>query len=440
MPLSTARNEACPVVPGTAAVATAAQASAFKADGAPPALDVSCPVLLLGGRENCLAVARNLGRRGIPVYVSGKPGCHAMHSRYCRRAFPVARGEPAGRAWRRLLIGNPPSELQGAIVLATCDESLEFLAAHRDELGEGYKLNPSVPELRLAMLDKRETLVMAHKAGVPTPRFWPLETLEDTLAIRSELRFPVIVKPRNSRAFIDDFGCKLFIIKNCFEELVEKVQLALDRGHQVLVVEMIPGPDSLLSSYNTFCTASGERLYDYTKAVIRRWPVNRGGATFHRSVWLEDTAELGRRLFEGIGWQGIGNVEFKRDLRDGQLKIIEVNGRFTAAQRLITEAGAPIDLIVYCHLTGQPLPHFESYSQTLHFWYPLRDLLAFLQMRRAGLITLREWLRSIAGKPLLLPAASWRDPLPTLAEAWFAFRAIAGRPGKYFAKVFATDR
>ena len=48
-----------------------------------------------------------------------------------------------------------------------------------------------------------------------------------------------------------------------------------------------------------------------------------------------------------------------------QLKIIEVNGRLTAGHPLVTRGGAPIDVIIYCHLTGQELPHFESYSQTL---------------------------------------------------------------------------
>lgn len=406
----------------------------------PETMDASRPLVLLGGQENCLAVTRNLGRVGVPVFVSGKPGCQAMYSRYCRRSFPVERGIPASAAWHDLLIGNPNPAVQGAIVMAMCDESLEFVASQHQELSGRYTLNPSVPELRRAMLDKYETLVRARRVGVPTPNFWAIETVEQALAIRSELRFPVMVKPRNSRAFVDDFGRKLFIIEDSFDEVLKKVRLSLDHGHQIMVVEMIPGPDSLLSSYNTYRTRQGERLYDYTKSIIRRWPVNRGGATFHRSVWLPETAELGCRLFEGIGWQGIGNVEFKRDLRDGQLKIIEVNGRFTAAQRLITEAGAPIDLIAYCHLTGQALPRFQHYSQALHFWYPVRDFLAFLQLRQAGQMTFGQWLRSLAGKPILFPSASLRDPLPSLVEAWLALRRLLVSPAKYLGKVYAPDR
>lgn len=403
-------------------------------------LDNSRPVVLLGGRENNLATTRNFGRRGIAVYVSGKRGCQALYSRHCRRAFPVARGVSADRHWHRLLLGNPPPEFQDALVFAMCDESLEFLAAHHAALCQRYTLPPFVPQLCRAMLDKCETLIRARAAGVPTPNFWLVETPEEMSAIHRQLDMPVMVKPLNSRAFVDEFGCKLFIVEGGFDEVVEKVELCHARGIKVMVMEMIPGPDSLLSSFNTCRTASGETLYEYTKCVIRRWPVNRGGGTFHRSVWLPETADMGRKLFDGIGWQGIGNVEFKRDLRDGQLKIIEVNGRFTAAQRLITEAGAPIDLILYCYLTGQAMPTAGGYSQTLSFWYPLRDFLAFLQMRRVGQISFAAWLSSLRAGSLLLSVASWSDPMPAIAQTWSSLRMLMGAPVKYFGKIFATKR
>ncbi len=66
-------------------------------------LDVSSPVVLLGGRENTLAVTRNFGRLGINVYVSGRRGCHALYSRHCHRAFPVEPGVSAAQAWHERL-------------------------------------------------------------------------------------------------------------------------------------------------------------------------------------------------------------------------------------------------------------------------------------------------------------------------------------------------
>jgi D-aspartate ligase len=378
--------------------------------------DTSRPVLLLGGGASTLAAARSLGSAGIPVYVSGRAGCRAMRSRHCRLALPVPDNMEAPQYWETILISTPDPELAGCVIMVGCDESLEFVEAHEAELRKLYVVEEFLPDLRRAMLDKLDTLTLARQAGVPTPNFWAVDTAEDVVAIRSELRFPVMVKPLNSLTFMAEFGRKLFIVREDFAEVVEKVRLCRERGHQVMVVEMIPGPDSLLSSYYTYRTSDGTILYNYTKSVIRRWPVNRGGACFHQSEWLPETAEIGRRMFDGIGWQGIGNVEFKRDMRDGQLKIIEVNGRLTAGHPLVTRGGAPIDLIIYCHLTGQVLPRFDSYSQTLRLWDPLRDFMAFLQLRRTGELSFRGWLRSIFAQKIILPFFCVDDPRPGLAE------------------------
>jgi D-aspartate ligase len=380
------------------------------------ALDTSRPVLLLGGGASTLAAARSLGKAGVPVYASGRSGCRAMRSRYCRLALPVPEGGDAHRVWEQLLITAPDPRLAGSVIMVGCDESLEFVEAHETALRERYVVEEFKADLRRAMLDKLDTLVLARQAGVPIPNFWPVDTVEDVLAVRAELRFPVMVKPLNSLTFMEEFGRKLFIVREDFDEVVEKVRLCRERGHKVMVVEMIPGPDNLLTSYYTYRTPGGKLLYDYTKSVIRRWPVNRGGTCFHQSEWLPETAEMGRRMFEGIGWQGIGNVEFKRDTRDGQLKIIEVNGRLTAGHPLVTRGGAPIDVIVYAHLTGQELPRFEGYSQSLRLWDPLRDFMAFLQLRKSGELSLRGWLRSIFAQKIVLPFFCFDDPRPGLAE------------------------
>jgi len=229
---------------------------------------------------------------------------------------------------------------------------------------------------------------------------------------------------------MEDLDRKLFIIEDDFGEVVEKVALCRSRGHEIMVIEMIPGPDDLLSSYYTYRTPDGGRLYDYTKSVIRRWPVCRGTGTFHQSEWLPETAEMGRRLFDGIGWHGIANVEFKRDTRDGQLKLIEVNARFTAGHRLVTEAGAPIDVMIYCYLTGQPGPVFDSYSQTLRLWDPVRDFLAFRQLHRSGQLGFGDWLKSILAQKIVLPYFSFVDPGPAIAELWATIRRSLADPAR----------
>lgn len=392
--------------------------------------DPGTPVILLGGRENAVSVARNFGRKGIRIIASGLPGCRSMNSRYTRESYPVPEGMTASHYWRELLLTSDVDRLKGAIIFPFCDESLAFVEAHRDALAEHYLLEEFVPELRRIMLDKQATLKLAREVDVPAPKYWEITSSLDVQNIRDEITFPVMVKPLDSFAFIHEFGRKLFIIEDSFDEIVEKVALARSKGHDVMVVEMIPGPDDLLSSYYTYRTADGVCLFDYTKSVIRRWPLNRGGCCFHQSEWLPETAEIGKQLFDRIGWQGFGNVEFKRDTRDGKLKIIEVNARFTAAHRLVTASGAPIDEMIYCHLTGQPVQAFTSYNNKLRMWYPIRDFMALRELNGLGRLGPVSWLKSVFAQKFVLPYFSLTDPMPTLAESGAnisrAFGKVAG--------------
>jgi predicted ATP-grasp superfamily ATP-dependent carboligase len=381
------------------------------------AIDTSTPVMILGGKENALSLVRSLGQQGITMRVSGPAACWGMASRYCHEAFRVPRERKASDYWYELLLGPEAKRLHGHILIPCCDDSIDFVARHSALLAEHYLLDDAGPEQRLDMLDKQRTLELAAQAGTAAPKFWHIEAGTDLETIRSQVEFPVMVKPLNTVEFYRIFGRKLFIIENDFAEVIEKVGLAQQHDQAVMVVEMIPGPDSLLSSYYTYIDKSGKSLFHYTKRVVRRHPVNRGGACYHVAEWLPETAAAGRQFFSGIGFTGLGNIEFKRDVRDNKLKIIEVNARFTAAQELLVRSGAPIDLILYCHLTGQALPKFSSYKQALIFWYPLRDFLAFMELRRRNEITLLEWVRSWFPRRVLSPLHKLTDPMPTVAAA-----------------------
>ncbi len=386
-------------------------------------LDVSTPVLLLGGKENALSITRHLGRLGIKVRVSGPANCWALYSRYCAEALPTPRKLRLVDYWKTLLLGND-GRLNGHIIWPLSDEAIEFVNAHRDQLKLRYCLTDADPRLQQLFLDKMQTLRLAAAAGIDAPGFWEIADEEALEALRGQIRFPVAVKPIESHKFTRVFGRKLFIVEENFDELRSQVLKAWDHGVQVFVTEMIPGPDSQLSSYYTYRTSDGRRLFDFTKSVIRRWPVNRGNACYHKTGWLPETAAAGIRFFEAVGLKGIGNVEFKRDKRDGKLKLIEVNARFTAAQELVRRAGFPIDLMAYCHLTGQPVPLPRPVKGELRFWYPVRDFFSYLELRQKGELSFFGWLGSVLTLRHVLPLASFTDPLPMLGAGYALMQRV----------------
>jgi D-aspartate ligase len=389
-------------------------------------LNNSTPVLILGGADNSIALTRSFGKYGVSVAVSGSSKCWGMYSRYCAQKFRVPVGSAAEEYWNELLLSED-HELDGHLLCPCSDDAILFVADHRQELLRRYILDGASADQQRAMIDKKRTLELAREVGVGAPNFWSVNSVEDIESIRDTILFPVMVKPVVSHEFVKVFGCKLFIIESDFSELKDKARMAHEHGLEVMVVEMIPGPDSLLSSYYTYMDENGDNLFHFTKRVLRRFPVNRGGACYHITEWLPETAEQGRKFFDGIKFRGLGNIEFKRDTRDGKLKIIEVNARFTGAHELVVRSGAPIDLIVYCQLTGQPVPTFREYSQFLRFWYPATDFRCYLELRKRGELDFFGWLKSVFPYRQVFPLWNIRDPLPSIAATSWRLRHLAGR-------------
>jgi predicted ATP-grasp superfamily ATP-dependent carboligase len=379
------------------------------------------PVLILGGSVNALSIARSLGRRGITINLSASEGRHVQYSRYCRKSFPFGRSVKGSDFWSDLLLSSRGTELHGSVIFVCNDEAVSFVANHRQELSRHYRLDDSVPALQLAMLDKQKTLALAQSVNVPAPRFWQIENAAQLDAIEGALTFPLIVKPLHSHLFQAKFGGRKYLAVNNHDEVRAAMERVWAAGLQAMINEFIPGPDHRLSSYYTYIDRRGRPLFHFTKKVIRRYPKNEGLTSYHLTDWDPDVADVGLRFLAGIGYRGLANVEFKRDARDGRLKLVEVNARFTAPQELFVRCGLDTASLIYNDLVGLPLPEKLEYRQGVRLWYPWRDFMAYRQLRKLDEITFAEWVRSIWHWQAL-PYFHPTDPLPTLVPALLAIK------------------
>ncbi len=273
------------------------------------------PAILMGGAMgNALSVARSLGRRGVPVYLLGDSP--DVHSRFARQ-LNVPEVGSRQESWARFLLGPEAAPLYGAVLLSCSDAGLEVLIDHRAELASRYVLDVSDPVAQRTLLDKLSTYEAAREAGVPTPRFWTAASLEEVLSRQDDYVYPLMVKPLYSHRFQAVFGCKFFRARD-IDELAAAYERTRLHGLEVVILEEIPGPDDRLCSYYTYLDEHGEPLADFTKRIVRRFPENQGLACYHVTDWNPEVRDLGLRLFRHVGLRGVGNVEFKRDVRDGQ--------------------------------------------------------------------------------------------------------------------------
>ena len=397
------------------------------------------PAILAGANMvTALSIIRSLGRAGVDVRLLCWSGAPPSYSRFARR-LPAGGTGPQVDRWLRYLLGHESDELRGAVLLACNDDAVEMLLEHRDELAEKYVLDVCDPGAQRAMLDKLATYRMAAEAGVPTPQFWPAANVEDVAARSDEYTYPLMIKPLYAHQFKRVLKGKYLMARD-FEELMAAYRLVNGHGVEVVLLEMIAGPDDLLCSYYTYLDESGAPQFHFTKRIIRRYPEHEGFGCYHITDWNPEVRDLGLRLFRHVGLRGVANVEFKRDTRDGRLKLIECNARFTAANGLLTASGIDLGAYVYRRAAGLPLPTIDdgAYTRGLRLWYPLDDFLAFRDLRREGRLDLVSWVRDIAHRQVL-PYFSWADPMPSAMRLKPTLRTLAATSVRQMAGRRAAD-
>jgi predicted ATP-grasp superfamily ATP-dependent carboligase len=378
-------------------------------------LDTSTPVLLLGGAANALSLMRSYGRMGIDVSAMMARSVE-LRSRFCHRGVIVPSAADASRFFAAQLLPRPPGELHGAILLACGDDAIRFIAENATALrAAGYVLERNDPQLRLALLDKARTLELGVGAGVPTPRTWPAEWPDCMAAAEGAgIAFPVILKPLDTHAHHAAFGHK-FRVARTLEELRAHRDVLFEREIPFVVCELVPGPDRNHESYYGYRRRDGTFAFELTKRCVRRRPMNEGTGTYQITEDLPDVARLGRAFFEYTGYQGFGNLEFKRDARTGTLKLLECNSRFTAVQEQLLASGVDSDLVVYRDLTGQPTEPSPKPEESVAIWWPFRDLQAFAEARAANGERWLDWPRSLSHRKVVFPYFSVTDPAPIAA-------------------------
>jgi D-aspartate ligase len=369
-------------------------------------------VIILGGDENALSVARALARAGITSYFLNRPTVPARYSRY-GRWISVEGGSDTPDDWKRFLLGRNSDNLAGAVLLTCSDDAIELVLDNWTPLSAKFLLEECPVSVRRRLLDKLSTYESAREAGIPVPGFWFARSLTDLQQALEQCRFPVILKPRLSHHSAK-IGRK-HVRVNDISQLAREYMRLSGLGLSVVIMEFIPGGDDRLCSYYTYMDADGRPLVHFTKRVARRYPINAGRGTYHETTWNPEAAALGERFFRHIGLRGLGNIEFKRDDRDGKLKIIEANARFTAADALVCASGIALAPLIYDRLTGRsPIPPAQ-YRRGMVLWYPLEDFFAFLELRRNGMCCWSDWLSSVC-RTDVFPYWDMRDPLPSLVN------------------------
>jgi D-aspartate ligase len=380
--------------------------------------------VVLGSDYRGLGIVRSLGRRGIPVLVvTGGDDALAAKSRYAGQHVPLEGTSDAERC-AFLLDLVDRHQLDGWVLFPTADESAAMVGRAHEQLAARYTLTtPSWQTLRWAY-DKRLTYRLAQSLGLPHPRTWsPAE------ASAIDLEFPVIVKPAIKHELNAFTAAKAWPAHDRDElaDLVARASLLVD-PQLLMIQEVIPGGGAEQLSYAALCDR-GRPLAGIAARRTRQYPADYGRAsTYVETIEAADVAELSQRFLAEIEFDGLVEVEFKRDPRDGELKLLDVNPRVWGWHTLCQRAGVDFPYLAHQLARSEPVPPTSARIGVR--WLRLStDLPTSLQEIVRGNLRLGAYLRTI-----LSPHESAifaRDDLwPALSELPMLIRTLIRRRGR----------
>ena len=369
-------------------------------------------VVILGGAHGSLALARSLGAKGVPVWLVSNDNPLPGWSRHFRKVFAWP-GPDADEA-ASFITGLAVREgFYGALLVPAGDAEVSFASRAKAALAPALDVVLTPWERLERVVEKPLLYRLCAELELGCPTTWPSRNL--VAGDLSALRFPVILKPNMGGGKGALARAKVMRIDEpkafaaAFNEACAEIGV-----DNVVVQELVPGGGECQFSYAALWF-EGAPIAEYTARRTRQYPVDFGyTSTFVEVVDEPEVAIASRRLLASIGHHGLVEIEFKRDPRDGSLRVLDVNPRPWSWFGLSAAAGVDLGAMLWDKANGAtPGP---AIAETGASWmYLVRDFVSAAVLARRGPSSLPDWFASF-GKVRAWACFSVGDPVPGLID------------------------
>jgi predicted ATP-grasp superfamily ATP-dependent carboligase len=379
-----------------------------------------CGALILGGSHGALAVARSLGRHDVPVWFASDDNRLARLSRFVRRGLSWPGPNAAGAADFLLELGRR-HKLRGWLLIACADEEARLISQNHTALSQMFRVRTPPWEMMRWAYDKHRMNERAAALGLDLPRSLSAGSRADLL--NADLRFPVILKPAVKHAGNAFTLAKAWRADDPAALLARYDDAAaLVGANAVVVQELIPGRGTAQFSYAALWDR-GRPVASLTARRLRQYPIEFGyTSTFVETIARADVEQAACRFLESLGYDGLVEVEFKHDARDGRLKLLDVNARVWTWIALGGRAGVDFPHLFWRLAMGEALPSAHATSG-VGWMHASRDIVAAGQEMAAGYLAPRDYPASWRG-PLQFAAFATDDPLPGMLDVPLALSRL----------------
>lgn len=358
-----------------------------------------------GGR-NVVAAVRSLGKKALTV-VAGEDSRVAISffSKYCRQHLIYPSPKTAPEQWLEWLL-DELSEHQYDMLMPMDDETVSIASEKRDLIEKYTKVPvPNFPTLMKAK-DKAQTMQIVMEEGIPCPKTFFIKDVSEVQQAAEKLGFPIVIKPRESS------GSRGIVYVQKKNELVDNYIRIHSKYPFPMIQEYIPSGGQSCGVFLLFNKDSDVRAV-FAHKRLREFPLKGGPSTLRESIYQPELVEMAIRLLKAMKWYGVAMVEFKKDPRDEQYKIMEINPRFWGSLQLSILAGVDFPYLLYkMEMEGDIEPVMNYRVGVRCRWLLPGDILHFICNPKRFQIqpSFFDFSKNNRQDDFI----SWQDPGPTL--------------------------
>jgi len=370
--------------------------------------------VVVGGDHPGLGVVRSLGRRGVPVIVIDDQPCISRLSRYATRVVLVKDILDERNTVDAVLDVGRRFGLRDWVLIPTRDETVAAFSRYRSELADFYRVTTGDWEGIQWAWDKAKTYQLAEVLGIPCPKTFVLQSAEELPSLYE--RLPLAIKPAVKENFFYATGAKAWRADTPeqLNELYARALLQI-RPEEILIQEIVSGDGNAQYSWCAFAR-NGRPHSTLTARRMRQHPREFGrAATYVETVDAPEVAEYSERFIRALNYHGLVEIEYKRDPRDGQFKLLDVNARAWGFHALGGAAGVDFPWLLYADRLGLPVEPVHARAG-VGWLRLLTDIPTAISDIFSGYLTVGEYLRSLRATAVE-SVFSWTDPLPLLFDA-----------------------
>lgn len=288
-------------------------------------------VVVLSSGPNGLGVLRALYKKGLKTLAVTRASddvCNFTKAAHNNIVLQSDSEKEQINEILELLLKLPES----VVIIPTSDWFVSVLSDHEEILKDKHDFILPSKHIADLLIDKElETSTVGEIVPIPkttklTPGCKELHTL----------KFPVIIKPRSHK---HKGLSRKNIILNSPEDLDDFDSTYSSILDNVIAQEVIPGDDNEQWVCNCFFDENHNLVQYFVFNRLKLSPPHYGVTSYAISKDNKQIVELVKKLGKQLKYLGPAMIEFKRDVRDGEYKYIEINPRLGMCNFFDTSCG-----------------------------------------------------------------------------------------------------